>query len=93
MIHRFTYHHIFRIMMRVESKQEEVGDIVLAKKGSRSIHTIKLDQREHVSVLSYINADSGKFSNLCIFKGAYFQQDHVKNCEEDAVMAMQPIHG
>ena len=90
MIHRITYHHIFRIVMRVESKQEEVGDIVLAKVESRSIHTIELDQREHLLVLLCINADGGKIPNFYILKGAYFQQDYIKNYEENVVMAMQP---
>ena len=58
--------------------------------GSKSVHTIEPDQKEHLSVLSCINADGGKILNFYILKGIYFQQDYVKNYEEDAVMAMQP---
>ena len=58
--------------------------------GSGSVHTIEPDQREHLSVLSCINADGGKIPNFYIIKETYFQQDYVKNYEEDAVMAMQP---
>jgi hypothetical protein len=58
--------------------------------GSKSVHTIEPDQREYLSVLLCINADGGKIPNFYILKGIYFQQDYVKNCKEDAVMAMQP---
>ena len=57
---------------------------------SKFVHTIELDQREHLSVLSCINADVGKIQNFYILKGTYFQQEYIKNCEEDAVIAMQP---
>ena len=66
------------------------GATVLAKVGSKSVHTIEPNQREHLSVLLYINADGGKIPNFYILNGTYFQQDYVRNCEEDAVMAMQP---
>ena len=66
------------------------GATVLARVGSKSVHTIELDQREHLLVLSCINADGGKIPNFYILKGTYFLQDYVKNCEEDVVMAMQP---
>ena len=66
------------------------GATLLAKVKSKSVHTIEPYQREHLSVLSCINADGGKIPNFYNLKGTYFQQDYVKNCEEDAVMAMQP---
>ena len=40
------------------------GATVLAKVGSKSVHTIEPDQREHLSVLSCINADGGKFTRV-----------------------------
>ena len=58
--------------------------------GSKSIHIIEPDQREHLLVLSCINADGGKIPNFYILKRTYFQQDYVKNCEENVVIAMQP---
>jgi hypothetical protein len=66
------------------------GATVLAKMGSRSMHSIEADQKEHLSVLSCINAEGGSIPNFYILKGTYFLKDYVKRCEENAVMAMQP---
>ena len=66
------------------------GATVLAKLGSKSVHAIEPDQREHLSVLSCINAEGGKIPNFYILKGTYFLKDYVGKCEPDAVMAMQP---
>ena len=35
----------------------------------RSVHSIEPDQREHLSVLSYINANGGSIPNFYILKG------------------------
>jgi hypothetical protein len=64
------------------------GATVLAKTESRSVHSIEPDQREHLSVLSCINAEGGSIPNFYILKGTYFLQDYVKRCEDNAVMAM-----
>jgi hypothetical protein len=66
------------------------GATVLAKMGSRSVHSIEPDQKEHLLVLSCINADGGCIPNFYILKGTYFLKDYVKGCEESAVMAMHP---
>ena len=66
------------------------GAIVLAKRGSRFEHSIEPDQREHLSVLSYVNADGGSIPNFYILKGSYFLEDYIARCEEGAVIEMQP---
>jgi hypothetical protein len=66
------------------------GATVLAKMGSRSVHSVGPDQTEHLSVLSCINAQGGCIPNFYILKGTYFLQDYVKRCEDNAVMVMQP---
>lgn len=66
------------------------GATVLAKRGSRSVHSIEPDHKEHLSVLSCINADGGSIPNFYILKGKYFLEDYVARCEEGAVMGMQP---
>jgi hypothetical protein len=66
------------------------GATVLARTSSRSAHCIEPDQREHLSILSCINADGGCIPNFYILKGTYFRDDYVKRCEENTVMAMQP---
>ena len=66
------------------------GATVLARRSSRSVHSIEPDQKEHLSVLSCVNADGGCIPNFYILKGCYFLQDYIANCEEGAVMGMQP---
>ena len=66
------------------------GATVLARRGSRSVHSIEPNQKEHLSVLSCINADGGCIPNFYILKGCYFLADYIANCEEGAVMGMQP---
>ena len=66
------------------------GATVLARKGSRSVHSIEPDQKEHLSILSCVNADGGCIPNFYILKGCYFLQNYIANCEEGVVMDMQP---
>ena len=66
------------------------GATVLARRGSRLVHSIEPNQKEHLSVLSCINADGGCIPNFYILKGCYFLADYIANCEEGAVMGMQP---
>ena len=65
------------------------GAIVLAKRGNRSVHSLESNQREHLSVLSCINADGGSIPNFYILKGSYFLEDYIARCEPGAVMGMQ----
>ena len=62
----------------------------MAKWGSRSMHSIEPDQREHLLVLSCINAVGGSILNFYILKGTCFLEDYIARCEEGAVMDMQP---
>jgi hypothetical protein len=66
------------------------GATILAKTSNKSLYFVELDQREHLSVLSCINAQGGCIPNFYILKGTYFLQDYVKYCEDNAIMAMQP---
>ena len=63
---------------------------MLAKQGSRAVHSIEPDQRKHLSVLSCINAAGGCIPNFYILKGSYFLEDYIARCEAGAVMGMQP---
>ena len=63
---------------------------MLAKRGSRSVHAIEPDQREHLSLLSCINVDGGSIPNFYILKGSYFLEDYIARCKEAVVMGMQP---
>ena len=63
---------------------------MLAKIGSKLVHFVEPDQREHLSILSHINAERRCIPIFYILKGTYFLQDYIKYCEDNAVMAMQP---
>ena len=63
---------------------------MLAKKGSRLVHSIQPDQRKHLSVLSCVNAVGGSIPNFYILKGSYFLENYIAKCEEGVVMGMQP---
>ena len=64
------------------------GATVLAKCGSKSVHSVEPDQREHL--LSCINVGRGSIPNFYILKGTYFLQDYIAGCEKGAIMGMQP---
>ena len=63
---------------------------MLAKWSSRSVHSIGPNQREHLSILSYINANGGSIPNFYILKGTYFLEDYIAHCEDGVVMGIQP---
>ena len=63
---------------------------MLAKRGSRSVHSIEPNQKEHLDILSYTNAAEGHIPNFYILKGIYFRKDYIANYEEGAVMGIQP---
>ena len=63
------------------------GATLLAKLDSKYVHTIEPDQREHLYIISCINATKEK---IYILKGTYFLQNYIKNCQPNAVMALQP---
>ena len=66
------------------------GATILAKRDSRSIHSIELNQWEHLSILSSINVDGGCIPMFYILKGSYFLKDYITRCEEGDVMGIQP---
>ena len=66
------------------------GATVLAKRGTRSIHLIEPNQKEHLSMLFCVNADGGSIRNFYILKESYFLKDYIAKCESRAVMGMQP---
>ena len=62
---------------------------MLAKRGNRYVHSIEPDHKEHLNVLSCVNADGGCIPNFYILKGTYFLEDYIANYEESSVMGMQ----
>ena len=62
---------------------------MLAKWGSRAVHSIEPNQREHLLVLSCINVVGGCIPNFYILKGTYFLEDYIARCEANVMMDMQ----
>lgn len=58
--------------------------------GVRQVHTITPNEREHLSVLSCINAAGEYIPNFYTFKGKQFRHNYIKHCETKPCMAMQP---
>ena len=89
-----SYTHPSTIFPNCDESGVQVGRsgvaTILARTSSRSVHCIELDQIEHLSVLSCINADGRCIPNFYILKGTYFRDDYVKCCEENRVVAIQP---
>ena len=88
--HNYLPDHIWNCDESGVQASRSGGATVLARRGSRSVHSIELDQREHLSVLSCINSGGGHIPNFYILKGIYFREDYIANCEDGAVMGMQP---
>ena len=87
--HNYPPNHIWNCDESGVQASRSGGATVLARRGSRSVHSIEPDQREHLSVLSCINAGGGHLPNFYILKGIYFREDYIANCEDGAVMDMQ----
>ena len=66
------------------------GATIFAKRGTIFVHSIEPNQREHLSVLSCVNANGGSIPNFYILKGSYFLEDYIAKCELEVVMGMQP---
>lgn len=65
------------------------GNLVFAKRGTRSVHAVVPDAREHITVLSCINAAGQSIPNYYIFKGRRRERDYICKCEVGATMSMQ----
>ena len=88
--HNYPPSHIWNCDESGVQVERSRGATILAKRGSKSVHSVEPDQREHLSVLSCINVGGGSIPNFYILKGTYFLQDYIVGCEERAVMGMQP---
>jgi hypothetical protein len=64
--------------------------MVIAKRGSRVVHSIIPDEREWLSCLVYINATGSSIPSFYnIFRGRRFRKNYIEHCEAGATMAMQ----
>jgi hypothetical protein len=64
------------------------GAYVLAKTGFRSMHQVVPDEREWLTILTYINAAGESIPNFYIFHGKKFRINYIELCEQGSTMAM-----
>jgi hypothetical protein len=62
---------------------------VLAKTSARSIHIITPNEREHISMLSCINAAGDSIPNYYVFKSKQYQRAYIAKCEVGARIGIQ----
>ena len=62
--------------------------LVFARRGTRSVHSILPNSKEHLIVLTCVNAAGHSIPNFYIFKGKR-NKNYILKCESGACMAMQ----
>jgi hypothetical protein len=87
--HRYDAFHIWNADESGAQVGRSGGGRVLAKTGARSIHIITPNEREHISVLSCINAAGDSIPNYYVFKGKQYQRAYIAKCEIGVRMGMQ----
>ena len=65
------------------------GGRVWTQKGSRYVHTLIPNEREHITTLTCINAAGSYIPNFYIFKGKRIRDNYILHCKSGAAMAMQ----
>lgn len=63
--------------------------VVLAQRGVTNVHTVTLDKRKHLSVLSCINVAGKCIPNFYIFMGKQMTMNYVHKYEVGVCMSMQ----
>ena len=89
LLHNYPKSHIWNCDESGVQVAKNGGAIVLAKKGNKVVNSITPDHREHISMLSCINAVGGKIPKFYIVKGKYFTTNHIRGCEPGAIMGVQ----
>jgi hypothetical protein len=64
------------------------GRMVIARTGSRNVHSIISDQRDWLSVVACVNVAGHAIPNFYILKGVQFRRNYIDRCEDKATMAM-----
>jgi hypothetical protein len=86
--HHYEAHQIWNADESGAQAGRNGGGMVVAKTGSRNVHSIIPDQREWLSVVACVNAAGHSIPNFYILKGVQFRRNYIDRCEEKATMAM-----
>ena len=71
-----------------QANKTEEG-VVLALRGTRSVHTIVPNERQWISVLVSINSIGHTMPSYYVFKGKRQRQEFISSCENGACIRMQ----
>ena len=86
--YNYPTNHIWNCDKSNVQAQRCGGTTVLAKRSSTFVHSIEPNQKEHLRVLSCLNASICYIPNFYILKDSYFLEDYIAYYEEDVVMGM-----
>ena len=65
------------------------GGQMWTKKGTRLVHILLHNEREWLTVLTYINVAGFHIPSFYIFRGKRIRDNYIRFCEDGAAMAMQ----
>jgi hypothetical protein len=86
--HHYEAHQIWNADESGAQAGRNEGGMVVAKIGSRNVHSIIPDQREWLSVVACINATGHNIQNFYILKEVQFRRNYITRYEDNATMAM-----
>ena len=87
--HEYSPSHIWNVdESGAQAERNGGGTLVFARRGSRSVHTTIPNSKEHLTVLSCVNAIGHHVPNFYIFKGKQKSRNYIIRCEPEAVFAM-----
>jgi hypothetical protein len=87
--HGYDPFHIWNADESGAQARRRGGGRILAKTDAKSFHIITPNEREHISVLSCINAAGDSIPNYYVFNCKQYQRAYIAKCEIRARMGMQ----
>lgn len=86
--HAYDANHIWNVDESGAQARRNGGGMVIARTGSKNVHSIIPDQREWLSIVACVNAAGHTIPNFYILKGVQFRRNFIDRCEDKATMAM-----
>jgi hypothetical protein len=68
------------------------GGMVIARTGSRNVHSIIPDKREWLSVVACVNAAGHTIPNFYILKEVQFRRNYIDRCEDKTTLLTNREH-
>jgi hypothetical protein len=87
-IHHYDAHHVWNANETGAQACRGGGALIIAKKGSRVVHSVIPDDKEWMFVLSCVNAGGRAIPLFYIFWWRRFRRNYISGCKARAAMAM-----